>query len=296
MELWFSERHTKGVKFSIKVDRQLFSGHSEFQRIDIFDSKEFGRFLALDGYMMLTEKDEFIYHEMIVHVPMAVHPNPKRVLIIGGGDGGTARELLRYKNVESVDLVEIDERVVDISRKYLPQTACSFDDERLHCYFEDGLKFIRHCNNEYDLIIVDSTDPFGPGEGLFTKEFYGNCYKALKEDGIMVNQHESPFYDEDAFAMQRAHQRIVKSFPISRVYQAHIPTYPSGHWLFGFASKKYHPVLDFDAKRWNALGLKTRYYNANLHNASFALPNYVEELMEDVEKKLRDNSFIWRTI
>ena len=151
--------------------------------------------------------------------------------------------------------------------------------------FEDGLKFIRHCNNEYDLIIVDSTDPFGPGEGLFTKEFYGNCYKALKEDGIMVNQHESPFYDEDAFAMQRAHQRIVKSFPISRVYQAHIPTYPSGHWLFGFASKKYHPVLDFDAKRWNALGLKTRYYNANLHNASFALPNYVEELMEDVEEK-----------
>ena len=284
MDLWFSELHTPYVKFSIQIDKQLHSEQTEFQRIDIFESKEFGRMMVLDGYVMLTEKDEFIYHEMIVHVPMAVHPNPKRVLIIGGGDGGTARELLRYKNVESVDLVEIDERVVDISRKYLPQTACSFDDERLHCYFEDGLKFIRHCNNEYDLIIVDSTDPFGPGEGLFTKEFYGNCYKALKEDGIMVNQHESPFYDEDAFAMQRAHQRIV-SFPISRVYQAHIPTYPSGHWLFGFASKKYHPVLDFDAKRWNALGLKTRYYNANLHNASFALPNYVEELMEDVEEK-----------
>lgn len=285
MDLWFSELHTLYVKFSIQIDKQLHSEQTEFQRIDIFESKEFGRMMVLDGYVMLTEKDEFIYHEMIVHVPMAVHPNPKRVLIIGGGDGGTARELLRYKNVESVDLVEIDERVVDISRKYLPQTACSFDDERLHCYFEDGLKFIRHCNNEYDLIIVDSTDPFGPGEGLFTKEFYGNCYKALKEDGIMVNQHESPFYDEDAFAMQRTHQRIVKSFPISRVYQAHIPTYPSGHWLFGFASKKYHPVLDFDAKRWNALGLKTRYYNANLHNASFALPNYVEELMEDVEEK-----------
>lgn len=285
MDLWFSELHTPYVKFSIQIDKQLHSEQTEFQRIDIFESKEFGRMMVLDGYVMLTEKDEFIYHEMIVHVPMAVHPNPKRVLIIGGGDGGTARELLRYKNVESVDLVEIDERVVDISRKYLPQTACSFDDERLHCYFEDGLKFIRHCNNEYDLIIVDSTDPFGPGEGLFTKEFYGNCYKALKEDGIMVNQHESPFYDEDAFAMQRVHQRIVKSFPISRVYQAHIPTYPSGHWLFGFASKKYHPVLDFDAKRWNALGLKTRYYNTNLHNASFALPNYVEELMEDVEKK-----------
>ena len=286
MDLWFSELHTPYVKFSIQIDKQLHSEQTEFQRIDIFESKEFGRMMVLDGYVMLTEKDEFIYHEMIVHVPMAVHPNPKRVLIIGGGDGGTARELLRYKNVESVDLVEIDERVVDISRKYLPQTACRFDDERLHCYFEDGLKFIRHCDNEYDLIIVDSTDPFGPGEGLFTKEFYGNCYKALKEDGIMVNQHESPFYDEDAFAMQRAHQRIVKSFPINMSDQDNsIPTYPSGHWLFGFASKKYHPVLDFDAKKWNALGLKTRYYNANLHNASFALPNYVEELMEDVEEK-----------
>ncbi|WP_296922273.1 polyamine aminopropyltransferase [uncultured Megamonas sp.] len=285
MDLWFSELHTPYVKFSIQIDKQLHSEQTEFQRIDIFESKEFGRMMVLDGYVMLTEKDEFIYHEMIVHVPMAVHPNPKRVLIIGGGDGGTARELLRYKNVESVDLVEIDERVVDISRKYLQQTACSFDDERLHCYFEDGLKFIRHCDNEYDLIIVDSTDPFGPGEGLFTKEFYGNCYKALKEDGIMVNQHESPFYDEDEAACRSMHRKVYRSFPISRVYQAHIPTYPSGHWLFGFASKKYHPVLDFDAKRWNALGLKTRYYNANLHNASFALPNYVEELMEDVEEK-----------
>ena len=158
MDLWFSELHTPYVKFSIQIDKQLHSEQTEFQRIDIFESKEFGRMMVLDGYVMLTEKDEFIYHEMIVHVPMAVHPNPKRVLIIGGGDGGTARELLRYKNVESVDLVEIDERVVNISRKYLPQTACSFDDERLHCYFEDGLKFIRHCNNEYDLIIVDSTD------------------------------------------------------------------------------------------------------------------------------------------
>lgn len=285
MDLWFSEFHTPHVKFSIQVDKQLCSEQTEFQRIDIFQTQEFGRIMVLDGYVMLTEKDEFIYHEMIVHVPMAVHPHAHKVLIIGGGDGGTARELLRYDCVKSVDLVEIDERVVEISRQYLQQTACSLDDPRLHFHFEDGLKFIRHCEDEYDLIIVDSTDPFGPGEGLFTKEFYGNCYKALHADGIMVNQHESPFYAEDAFAMQRAHQRIVKSFPISRVYQAHIPTYPSGHWLFGFASKKYHPVEDFDAKRWNALGLKTRYYNANLHNASFALPNYVEELMEDVEEK-----------
>ena len=283
MELWFTERHTPSVKFSIKVDRQLYTAQSEFQRIDVFDSKEFGRFLTLDGYMMLTEKDEFIYHEMMVHVPMAVHPNARRVLIIGAGGGGVVRELTRYHQIEHIDLVEIDELVVEVCKKYLPQTACRLDDERVHIYYEDGLKFIRSKENEYDLIIVDSTDPFGPGEGLFTKEFYGNCYKALKEDGIMVNQHESPFYDEDAAAMQRAHKRIVESFAISKVYQAHIPTYPSGHWLFGFASKKYHPVKDLNAAVWNLLGIHTQYYNTRLHAGAFALPSYVEGLLKDVE-------------
>ncbi|KNZ42678.1 polyamine aminopropyltransferase [Acetobacterium bakii] len=283
MELWYTEKHTDSVKFSIQVDRQLYSGQSEFQRIDVFDSKEFGRFLTLDGYMMLTEKDEFIYHEMMVHVPMAVHPAVKRVLIIGGGDGGAIRELVRYPTVEHIDLVEIDELVVEVCKKHLPQTACCFNDPRVHLHFEDGLRYIRHCEDEYDLIIVDSTDPFGPGEGLFTKEFYGNCYKALKADGIMVNQHESAFYADDAIAMQRAHKRIVQSFLISKVYQAHIPTYPSGHWLFGFASKKYHPTADLNGVKWNALGLKTRYYNTRLHAGCFALPNYVEEMLRDAE-------------
>ncbi len=283
MELWFTEKHTENVELSIKVDKQLYTSQSEFQRIDIFESPEFGRFLTLDGYMMLTEKDEFIYHEMIVHVPMSVHPHVRNVLVIGGGDGGTIRELTRYDYIENIDLVEIDEEVVTACKKYLPQTACKLDDPRVHCYFEDGLKYIRKFVDTYDLIIVDSTDPFGPGEGLFTKEFYGNCFKALKEDGIMVNQHESPFYKEDAYAMQRAHKRIVESFPISRVYQAHIPTYPSGHWLFGFASKKYHPLEDQDVARWKSLGLKTKYYNEQLHKGAFALPNYVEEMLEHVE-------------
>ena len=283
MELWFSELHTPNVKFSIKVDRQLYAGRSEFQRIDIFDSKEFGRFLTLDGYMMLTEKDEFIYHEMITHVPLCVNPDTRDVLVIGGGDGGTVRELVRYPGIRHIDLVEIDELVVEVCRKYLPQTAGCLSDKRVAIHSEDGLKFVRHAKDAYDLIIVDSTDPFGPGEGLFTKEFYGNCYKALRADGIMVNQHESPFYTQDAYAMQRAHKRIVSSFPISRVYQAHIPTYPSGHWLFGFAAKKRHPVKDVDFAHWNALGLKTRYYNTQLHAGAFALPNYVEEMLRDVE-------------
>ena len=283
MELWFSEPHTPNDKLSIRVDKQLFSGQSEFQRIDVFESKEFGRFLTLDGYMMLTEKDEFIYHEMITHVPMAVHPCVKKVLVIGAGDGGVIRELSRYQTVEHIDMVEIDELVVEVCRRYLPQTACRLEDPRVHIFYEDGLKFVRSKEDEYDLIIVDSTDPFGPGEGLFTKEFYGSCFKALKEDGIMVNQHESPFYQADAVACKRAHKRIVESFPISRVYQAHIPTYPSGHWLFGFASKKYHPVHDLNGVAWKLKEIHTRYYTPKLHEGAFCLPAYVEELLREVE-------------
>ena len=179
MNFWFSEAQTPNVKLSIRVDRQLYSGKSEFQRIDVFESPEFGRFLTLDGYMMLTEKDEFIYHEMITHIPMAVHPHVKKVLVIGAGDGGVVRELARYPEIEAIDMVEIDPLVVEVCKKYLPQTACCLDDPRLNIHYEDGLKFIRFCEDEYDLIIVDSTDPFGPGEGLFTREFYGNCFKVL---------------------------------------------------------------------------------------------------------------------
>ena len=283
MELWFSEKHTKNVKFSIRTDKQLYTAESPFQRIDVFESVEFGRFLTLDGFMMLTEKDEFIYHEMIVHPALAVNPAIQNVLVIGAGDGGVARELTRYGTIKRIDLVEIDEMVIAACKKYLPQTACGFEDKRVNVLIQDGLKYIRSCEDEYDLIIVDSTDPFGPGEGLFTKEFYGNCYKALKDDGIMINQHESPFYENDALAMQRAHKRIVKCFPISRVYQAHIPTYPSGHWLFGFASKRYHPVGDLDENKWNDLKFKTKYYNTKLHAGAFALPNYVWEMLKDVE-------------
>ena len=283
MDFWFSEEQTPNVKLSIRVNKQLFSEKSEFQRIDVFDSPEFGRFLTLDGYMMLTEKDEFIYHEMITHIPMAVHPQVRNVLLIGGGDGGAIRELSRYPEIEHIDLVEIDPMVVEVCREYLPQVACCLDDPRLSIHHEDGLKFVRSCVDRYDLIIVDSTDPFGPGEVLFTREFYGNCFKALHEDGIMVNQHESPFYSGDALACQRAHKRIVESFPISRVYQAHIPTYPSGHWLFGFASKKYHPLKNLDEKRWNERGLSCRYYTTTLHKGAFYLPAYVEELLKNVE-------------
>ena len=281
MDLWFSEPHTKNVKMSIRVNRQLHSEESEYQRIDVFESPEFGRFLTLDGLMMLTEKDEFIYHEMITHVAMASNPDIKNVLVIGAGDGGTVRELTRYGTIENIDMVEIDERVVEVCREFLPQTACRLDDPRVNIFYDDGLRFVRGKENRYDLIIVDSTDPFGPGEGLFTSEFYGNCHNALTETGILVNQHESPYYNEDAKAMQRAHRRIREFFDVCKVYQAHIPTYPSGHWLFGFASRGIDP-LALDADRWNALGITTGYYNTDLHKGCFAIPNYVKKLLESV--------------
>ena len=283
MDLWFTEKHTDDVNFTIKVKKQLYSGKSYYQQIDVFDTYEFGRVLVLDGFIMLTEKDEYIYHEMVTAVPMAVNPDIKNVLVIGAGDGGTIRELTRYETVEKIDMVEIDEQVVKVCREFLPQTACKFDDPRVNLFFEDGLKYVRRKENEYDLIIVDSTDPFGPGEGLFTKEFYGNCFKALKEDGILINQHESPFYPEDAAACQRAHKNIVETFPLAKVYQAHIPTYPSGHWLFGFASKKYHPLKDLNETRWNMRSLTCRYYTTTLHKGAFYIPAYVEDLLKNVE-------------
>jgi spermidine synthase len=281
MELWYTEQQTEHVRFSIKIKQHLFSAKSDFQQVDVFDSVEFGRFLTLDGLMMVTEKDEFIYHDMIVHVPMASNPNIKKVCVIGAGDGGTVRELLRYPHLESIDMVEIDPMVVEVSLAYLPQTASQLHHEKVNLFFEDGLKFIRSKVNEYDLIIVDSTDPFGPGEGLFTKEFYSNCYRALNANGILVNQHESPYYPAFERNMRRAHQRISEVFDVAKVYQAHIPTYPSGHWLFGYASKGIQPINEHN-QSWSNYGLNTKYYNPQLHVGCFALPTYViESLKED---------------
>lgn len=282
MELWYYEQHTDNVRFGIKMNRQLLSRDSDFQRIDIYDSYEFGRILILDGFLMVTEKDEFIYHEMITHVPMAVNPAIENILLIGAGDGGAVRELCRYDTIKNIDMVEIDKAVVDACREYLPSISCSLSDSRVNIFYEDGLKFVRRKKDVYDLIIVDSTDPFGPGEGLFTKEFYGNCYNALKSNGILVNQHESPYYANDARAMQKAHKQIKTTFPISKIYQAHIPTYPSGHWMFGFASKTFDPITDLKEDMWNSLNINTKYYNTDLHKGSFAIPNYVKELLKNV--------------
>ena len=193
MEMWFSEFHTPDVKHSIRVNRQLYSKQSEYQRIDIFETPEFGRVLTLDGNVMLTERDEFIYDEMITHVPMSVHRQAKDILVIGAGDGGVVRELTRYDRVERVDLVEMDPQVVEACRAYLPGNACRMDDRRVHIYFENALKFIRRCEDAYDLIIVDSSDPFGPSEGLFTRNFTATASTPCAPTASWSTSRAAPF-------------------------------------------------------------------------------------------------------
>ncbi|MGL4912678.1 MAG: polyamine aminopropyltransferase [Romboutsia sp.] len=282
MELWYTEEWTDKVRFSIKVEKHLFNDKSKFQQVDVFESEEFGKFLTLDGLMMVNYKDEFIYHDMIVHVPMATNMNIKNVLVIGGGDGGTVRELTRYPNIEKIDMVEIDKMVVDVSKKYIDICSCKLDDKRVNLYYEDGVAFIKNASDkEYDLIIVDSTDPIGPGEGLFSMDFYKDCYRVLGDEGILVNQNESPYFDFNAREMKRANDKICNLFPITKVYQAHIPTYPSGHWLFGFSSKKLDPIKNQNKKEWENLNLKTKYYNSDLHYGAFMLPQYVKDMLNE---------------
>lgn len=281
MELWYTENQTNNVNFSMKVKEHLYSAQSDFQKIDILNTYEFGRVLVIDNWTMVTEKDEFIYHEMITHVAMSTNPDIKNILVIGAGDGGTVRELTRYNNITNIDMVEIDELVVRASQEFLPFTANKLEDPRVNLYFEDGIKFICGKENLYDLIIVDSTDPIGPGEGLFTKEFYTDCFNALTDKGILINQCESPYYPNNATEMRRSFSKLEELFNVCEAYQYHMPTYPSGHWMFCFASKNLHPLRDFDATRWNALNLTTKYYNTDLHVGCFSLPTYVKQLLRD---------------
>jgi len=283
-DMWYSEYHDYDVKFSTEITEVLLQEQTPFQYLQMLKSDTFGTFMTLDGYIQLTEMDEFVYHDMICHPAMAVNPSIKRVLVIGGGDGGTAREVARYKHIVKLDMVEIDGAVVDACIKYMPTTSSVLTNEpRLNLIIGDGLAFVRDApDNSYDLILVDSTDPFGPGEDLFTIEFYNNCSRVLSEDGILINQHEGAFYEGDVLQMKKAHSKIKEVFPIAKVYGFNVPTYASGYWYFGFASKKYDPIADLKADKWSEFGLDTRYYNSELHKGAFALPNYVKKILESV--------------
>lgn len=277
MELWYTEKHSENVGITMKITKTLFSGRSEYQQLEIIDTLEYGRMMLLDGLVMVTERDEFIYHDMIAHPALFTHPAPKKVLVIGGGDGGSIREIVRHPGVELAVLCEIDGLVIEKSLEFLPSMASAIDGKhpRVQLHVDDGLAYIRQHQSAFDIILIDSTDPIGPAVGLFEKDFYQLVFSALKEDGIMVAQSESPFYHADIQKNMFRNLRAV--YPIVEMYQAFIPTYPSGFWSFAFASKKYHPVKDFNAERAARRDFHTRYYNENLHLGAFMLPTFARE-------------------
>lgn len=279
----FIEEKNKDNHFSVRynIRSKLYSKQSEFQKVEVVETEGHGRMLLNDDLVMITERDEFVYHDMITHVPLFTHPNPRKVLIIGGGDGGTAREVLRHKSVTHCDMVEIDGCVVEACREFIPQTAVGMkDDPRFHLHIEDGVKFVKNFvsqfdaakDQKYDVIIVDSTDPIGPATPLFGVEFYKDIYSSLSEDGIVVSQGESPFYNVETQIMMA--KMLGGLFNVVRYYNFTNLTYPGGYWSFSFASKGLHPIKNFKPDRVAASGLKFQYYNQELHKAAFQLPNF----------------------
>lgn len=275
LNLWVRE-DTKGfLETHYRVEKTLFSEKSPFQQVDVVHTAGLGRMLLNDGIVMLSERDEFVYHEMIAHVPLFVHPNPRRVLVIGGGDGGTVREIMKHGGIARVVMVEIDEAVVRACRTHMPTVSCALDDPRLELHIADGVEYVAHCGETFDLVIVDSTDPIGPATPLFNRDFYEKAAALLGPDGILVSQAESPFYDPELQEPMLRNQRPF--FTRLHLYLFSTLTYPGGLWSFGFASKGPCPLADFDPQRVAAAGLATRYYNPGVHRAAFMLPTFVRD-------------------
>jgi len=273
---WICEKHTEGYAVKWKIKDILHEEQTRYQKLAVVDTLEWGKALLLDDALQISEKDEFIYHEMISHVGMCTHPCPERVLIIGGGDGGTLREVLKHQQLNAVDLVEIDERVVENSKRFFPALSCGFTDRRLNLHIADGVHFVKETSSRYDVIIVDSSDPLGPATPLFNLEFYQDVYKILKEDGLLVVQSESPVFYGEVF--RSVYRQINTVFPLTRVFLAPIATYVSGPWSFTMGSKKYNP-WDL-AKKPDDLGY-LKYYNEGIHRAAFCLPPYIKEMLQD---------------
>lgn len=276
MSNWITEKQSEHLHLSTEVDKILYSGESEFQKIEVAHSLEFGNMLVLDGVFQTSEKEEFVYHEVMSHIPLYLHPNPKNVLIIGGGDGGVARECVRHECVEHVTMVEIDGKVVELSKEYLPTISVAMRENhpKLTVKIGDGIGFMAEAENLYDVIIVDCSDPIGPGEGLFTEEFYQNVHKALKADGLFVQQTESPVMHQEL--IKKCYGYVQTIFPMTRMYTAYIPLYPSGMHCFTMGTKKYDP-LTWAPNREIIKPLK--YYNYDIQKAAFALPEFVKELI-----------------
>jgi len=276
--VWYSELHNGLSGFTVKVERIVESTESEFQRIDVLDTKDFGKMLALYGSLMVCDNDNNAYNEMLAHVPLFAHPTPEKVLIIGGGDCGTLTEVVRHPEIASCVMCEIDKKVVETARKHFPYLAKGLDDPRATVVYQDGKALIRDSKDRFDVILLDLSDPVGPAADLFQKAFHQQVFECLNDDGIMVAQSESPFYNKETVSAIFGNLRQI--FPIVRMYTCFMPIYPSGIWSFAFCSKKYDPVADFDEKRYAQLNLTTRYYNAETHRGSFMLPEFVKKLVE----------------
>lgn len=275
MELWFTEKQTPVFGITAKIRETLVTEKTEYQDLAMLDTEEFGRMLVLDGMVMTTIKDEFVYHEMVAHPALFTHPNPKRVLVVGGGDGGVIREVIKHPEVEQAVLVEIDGKVIEYSKKYLPEIAGELDNPRVDVQVADGYMHIIESKNQYDVIMVDSTEPVGPAAPLFERGFYQGIYEALKDDGIFVAQTDNPWFKADL--IQKVNKDVKEIFPIVRVYGANIPTYPSGLWTFTMGSKVYDPL---QVDETNIPELDTKYYTPCLHKAAFVLPKFVEDLVK----------------
>ncbi len=276
--LWFTENQTENLRLSFRV-KSASRLKSEFQEILLLDTYEYGKMLVLDGAVQTTEKDEFVYHEMIAHVPaVSLQRKPENVLIIGGGDGGTAREILKH-DPDRVDLVEIDQDVVEICKREFPSISSAFSDKRVNVHYEDGRKFVKRSKEVYDIVIVDCSDPVGPSKVLFESEFYEDVSRVLKKDGVFVTQSESPYIHREIVPSILSELKSV--FKVVRLYLAFIPTYPSGMWSFAFASNDVDPLdiskqeVESAVKKLSRSGLK--YYNCDVHFGAFMLPQFIKD-------------------
>src|SRR5574344_1339009 len=274
---YYKEITPSGFGIAIEQKEVLFSEQSKFQKVEIIDSNSsLGKILTLDDLMMTTEGDEFFYHEMIAHIPMMHHKAPKTVLVIGGGDGGTIREVLKHKTVEKVVLCEIDGMVIEASKKFFPTVACELDNPKVEILVQDAIEYIKDKKDEFDIVLIDSTDPMGPGEGLFTEEFYTNVKNSLKKGGILAAQSESPVVNTEE--IQKMYKLLKKVFPICSTYTSNIPTYPGGYWAWAFCSVNVKPLSYFADDRYEDIVKTCKVYNKDYHYARFALPNYLKNL------------------
>lgn len=280
MELWFTEKQTSAQQWSCRVSKTLYTEQTPYQRLDIFETEQYGRMMVLDGMVMTTDQDEFAYHELLTHVAMSTHPNPRQILVVGGGDGGAIREVLRYPSVERVVLAEIDEAVVLASKRFFPKIASGLDDPRVDIQIGDGIDYVNSHEATFDVILVDSTEPVGPGEKLFQSPFYQAVYRALKEDGLVVAQTESPWVNQSL--IRDVYRQMERLFPITKLYLGHVPTYPSGSWTFTMGSKQYNPLT----KTIEDLPeiVDTNYYHRELYHALFHLPRFVQRLLEQKQQ------------